>query len=328
MMHSRPGCAQPDEKARASPELAGTSHRRAACATRSLPCYALPMPGFNGLRVLSFESRRAQEVAQLIRKNGGEPIVAPSTREVETPNEDEQKLIRGILDRKFDAIIFMTGVGARALIHAAETIQPGDEMLAALRQTRIVVRGPKPAAVMRELNVPITLHVPEPNTWREIVKALDDNPEEVPLPGKRIAVQEHGEPSPDLYAALRERGADVVAARAYRWELPEDIGPLRNAIRRLAENQVDVVMFTSSVQHTHAARIADEMGLKEKFHAALGRVVVASIGPTSSATLQENGIQVDLEPSHPKMGFLVKEAAEKSTELIQKKSVKQDAQGI
>src|SRR5215470_20164658 len=118
------------------------------------------MPGFNGLRVLSFESRRAQEIAQLIRNNGGEPVVAPSMREVETPNEDEQRLIRGIVDREFNAIIFMTGIGARALIHAAEPICPGEEFLQVLRQTPVVVRGPKPAAVMREFNVPITLAVP------------------------------------------------------------------------------------------------------------------------------------------------------------------------
>jgi len=286
------------------------------------------MPGFNGLRVLSFESRRAQEIAQLIRTNGGEPIVAPSTREVETPNEDEQKLIRGILDRKFDAIIFMTGVGARALIHAAEAIAPGENLLQTLRQTLVVVRGPKPAAVMREMNVPITLHVPEPNTWREIVTALDENPTKVPLKGKCVAVQEHGEPSSELYAALSERGAEVVAASVYRWELPEDIEPLKNGIRRLVQDEVDVVMFTSSVQFVHAARIAEGMGLKDKFRAALSRVLVASIGPTTSATLRENGIPADLEPSHPKMGFLVKEAAENSAELIQKKSVKREALGI
>src|SRR5262249_34699741 len=114
------------------------------------PCYPLPMPGFNGLRVLSFESRRAQEIAQLIRNNGGEPIVAPSTREVETPNEDELNLIRGILSHEFDAVIFMTGVGARALVHAAESIGPKDEFLDALRRVRVMVRGPKPAAVMRQ----------------------------------------------------------------------------------------------------------------------------------------------------------------------------------
>jgi uroporphyrinogen-III synthase len=278
------------------------------------------MPGFNGLRVLSFESRRAEEIALLIRNNGGEPIVAPSTREVQTPNDDETKLIRRILDHEFDSVIFMTGVGSRALVQAAESICTRDEFFAALSQTCVVVRGPKPAAAMREFNVPVTLAVPEPNTWREIVKALDDNPNKVPLTGKRVAVQEHGGPSPDLYAALRDRGAEVVPIRVYRWELPEDITPLKSAIRRLTEDTVDVVMFTSSVQYVHAAQVAAAMGLGVQFQAALRRKVVASIGPTTSATLREDGIQVDVEPSHPKMGFLVREAAEKSAALTRQKS--------
>ncbi len=284
------------------------------------------MPGFSGLRVLSFESRRAQEIAQLIRNNGGQPIVAPSTREVPTPNEEERKLIYGILNNEFDAIIFMTGVGSRTLVQAAEAVCSREELFEALARTRVVVRGPKPAAAMREFNVPVTLAVPEPNTWREIVKALDENLEKVPLKGRRIAVQEHGEPSPELYSALRERGAEVVPVRVYRWELPEDTGPLKDAIHSLAENKVDVVMFTSSVQFVHAARIAAEMGMAAQLTNALNRTVVASIGPIASATLKENGVEVDMEPSHPKMGFLVKEAAEKSAELLRRKSLGRGAQ--
>jgi uroporphyrinogen-III synthase len=278
------------------------------------------MAGFNGLRVLSFESRRAKEIALLIANNGGRPIVAPSTREIQTPNEDEQKLIQEILKDEFDALIFMTGVGSRALVQAAEAVASREDFLAALRRTRVVVRGPKPAAAMREFQVPVTLAVPEPNTWREIIQALDENLEKVPLKGQRIAIQEHGEPSPELYAALRERGAQVFPVRVYRWELPEDIGPLRDAIRSLSQNEVDVVMFTSSVQFVHAARVANEMGMAEQLTNALNRAVVASIGPIASETLRENGVQVDLEPSHPKMGYLVKEAAERSAELMQKKA--------
>jgi uroporphyrinogen-III synthase len=278
------------------------------------------MSGFDGLRVLSLESRRAQEIAQLIRNNGGEPVVAPSTREVQTPNEEERKLILGILSNKFDTIIFMTGVGSRALVQAAEGECPRDKFLDALRRMRVLVRGPKPAAAMRELAVPVTLAVPEPNTWREIVKSLDQNPEKVPLKGQRIAIQEHGDPSSDLYAALRERGADVFPARVYRWELPEDTGPLKNAIRELVEGKIHVVMFTSSVQFVHAAQIAAEMGLSADFIHALNNAVVASIGPISSETLRENGIHVDIEPSHPKMGFLVRETADRSSELSRSKT--------
>jgi uroporphyrinogen-III synthase len=284
------------------------------------------MSGFNGLRVLSFESRRAKEIAQLIMNNGGVPIVAPSTREVPSDTSpDELRLIRGLLEHEFDAIIFMTGVGARALVQAAENVCSREDFFAALSHTRVVVRGPKPAAAMREFNVPVTLAVPEPNTWREIVQALDENPDRVPLPGQRFAVQEHGEPSPELYAALRERGAEVFPVRVYRWELPEDIGPLKDALQSLTQNEVGVVMFTSSVQFVHAAQIAAEMGLAESFVKALNRTVVASIGPIASKALRENGVSVDLEPSHPKMGFLVKEAAEKSAELVRQKATRSAA---
>ncbi len=278
------------------------------------------MPGFNGLRVLSFESRRAEEIAQLIRNNGGEPIVAPSTREVETPNEEERKLIAGIVDGKFDSIIFMTGVGARSMVQTAESMNSREDFISALRRTRIVVRGPKPAATMRDFNIPVTLPIPEPNTWRERIKALDDNPEKIPLKNQRIAIQEHGEPSLELYAALRERGAEVFPVQVYRWALPEDTAPLKHAIRALINGEVDVVLFTSRIQYLHAAQIASEMELKEKFATALNKTMVASIGPVATEALREHGVRVDFEPSHPKMGFLVKEAAEKSADVVQQKS--------
>lgn len=277
------------------------------------------MSGFNGLHVLSFESRRAKEIAQLIANYGGIPMVAPSTREVaEAPQEATLQLIRGILIGTYDVVVFMTGVGARALVGTASSIAPQEDFLAALRRARVVVRGAKPSGVMREFEVPIWRTVPEPNTWREIVQVLEENAE-LPLQGMRIAVQEHGEPSTEMYAALRERGAEVSSARVYRWELPEETGPLKDAILSVCNGKVDVVLFTSSVQLVHALKIARELRVEDQFKKALGSKVVASIGPIASAALAENGIAVDIEPSHPKMGFLVKEAAEKSGEVARKK---------
>jgi len=284
------------------------------------------MSGFNGLRVLSFESRRSKEIAQLITNSGGVPLVAPSTREVvedrPAPKEDELQLIRGILEGKFDAVIFTTGVGSRALIEAADAVVPRREFLAALRQTSIIVRGPKPAAVMRELGIPVALTAPEPNTWREIVQVLDSNPSVLSLAGSRIGVQEHGEPSTELYDALRQRGAEISAARVYHWELPEDTGPIKNALRALIKREVDVVVFTSRVQYFHAAQVAQEMGIEKQFQRALNQAVIASIGPVASEALGKAGIDVDFEPSHPRMGFLIKEVAERAAELFRKKSAR------
>jgi len=275
--------------------------------------------GFNGVRVLALESRRSKEIGQLIVNNGGVPTVAPSTREVPESNPEELKFAASLLQDEFAVVIFMTGVGTRALAQAVEPICSRAQFVAALSRTKVVARGPKPVAALRELGVPVTLAVPEPNTWREILQVLDQNKGTVPLDAKKIAVQEHGEPSPELYAGLRERGAEVVAVHVYQWSLPEDTAPLREAVFALSRKEFDVAMFTASVQLIHLLQIAEGMGLRDDVLRGLNTAVIASIGPVTSETLRKHGVGVDLEPTHPKMGFLVKEASEQSGALLTRK---------
>jgi uroporphyrinogen-III synthase len=281
------------------------------------------MSGFEGLRVLALESRRAPELAKLIANYGGEAVVAPSMREVPLESNTEalafaERLFAG----KFDMVIFLTGVGTRALLGVVETAYKREDYLAALRRVPVVPRGPKPIAVLRELGVTPAITVPEPNTWRELLAALDEagnSREELRVRGKRVAVQEYGVSNPELLSGLRERGAAVTRVPIYQWALPEDVAPLRAAVKALAAGEIDVVFFTTSVQLAHLFQIAGEMDLEEAMQRGLGRAVVASIGPTTSEELQRRGIRADLEPSHPKMGFLVKEAAEQSGELLRRK---------
>jgi uroporphyrinogen-III synthase len=276
--------------------------------------------GFGNLRVLSLESRRSREMGLLIANNGGQATVADSTREVPSgPNAEESAFALGLVQGEFQVVIFMTGVGTRALAQAIEPSGPREHLFAALNKVAVVARGPKPVAVLREFGVPVTLTVPEPNTWREILQALDQNAETIPLKSARVAVQEHGVPSRELYAGLAERGAQVFPVPVYKWAPPEDPERLRELIRDLALGKFDVVLFTSSVQVHHLFQFADEMGQHQEAANALRRALVGSIGPVTSETLREYGVTPDLEPSHPKMGFLVKETAERSAEFLQHK---------
>ncbi|MGA2746200.1 MAG: uroporphyrinogen-III synthase [Candidatus Sulfotelmatobacter sp.] len=276
--------------------------------------------GFGNLRVLSLESRRSREMGVLITNHGGLATVIASTREVPAgPNAEESGFARGLVQGQFQVVIFMTGVGTRALAQAIEPSCPREHLVAALKKVSVVARGPKPVAVLREFGVAVTLTVPEPNTWREILHALDENVNTVPLKGVHVAVQEHGVPSRELYAGLAQRGALVFPVPVYKWAPPEDVAPLRAAIHDLALGKFDVVLFTSSIQVHHLFRFADEIGQHEKIVSALRRAVVGSIGPVTSETLREYGITPDLEPSHPKMGFLVKETSERSAALLQRK---------
>ena len=280
-----------------------------------------PRGSFDGLRVLSLESRRGVEMGKLIASYGGEAVVAPSMREIplET-NTAALAFARSLEAGGFDMVIFLTGVGARALARVVETIYPLEEYLVALRKIAVVARGPKPVAVLREWNVPIAVTAPEPNTWRELLRALDENAAAWPLNGKRVAVQEYGVSNPELLAGLAERGAQVTSVPVYEWALPADTGPLRSAITAIVRNEIDVILFTTATQADHLLQIAVEMNEKSALLGALSRMMVASIGPTTSERLREFGIAPDLEPSHPKMGYLVSEAAQRSAEILQRKN--------
>ena len=128
----------------------------------------------HGLRVVSFESRRAKEMAELIRRYGGEPIVAPAMREVPlNENRAAIEFLSEIEAGKVDMLILMTGVGARTLNQVLLTQNPQEKIVAALRKTQLVARGPKPVAALKELGLEPAITVPEPNTWREVLVSLD-----------------------------------------------------------------------------------------------------------------------------------------------------------
>jgi uroporphyrinogen-III synthase len=283
-------------------------------------------PDFHEQRVLAFESRRAKEIAALISTFGGRPQVAPALREV--PLESNTAALNfadALMKGRFDIVIFLTGVGTRALVEVIAASLSGEAFLTALRRTRVVARGPKPLAVLRELQVPVWTVVPEPNTWHELLVALDSKVEERPLAGAHIAVQEYGVSNEDLLNGLRERGSVITRVPVYRWMLPEDTAPLQEAVTAIANGDVDVVLFTTSVQVIHLWQIAREMRLESEMRGGITRTVIASIGPSTSDELRRHGLHVDIEPSHPKLGFLVRETAERSGELLRAK--RSDARG-
>ena len=196
---------------------------------------------------------------------------------------------------------------------------PKARFAAALSRVKVVARGPKPLAVPRELKVPVWVTAPEPNTWHEVISAIDDAAGPGGLTGARIAIQEYGVSNDELIDGLRTRGAHVTSVPVYQWALPEDVTPLREAVTAIVHGDLDVVFFTTRIQVMHLYQIASELGLADELTRGLQRVVVASIGPTTSEELHHRGLTVDLEPSHPKIGVLVRETAERAHALLAQK---------
>jgi uroporphyrinogen-III synthase len=276
------------------------------------------IPSFQERTVLLLESRRSREMAALVSNHGGRPVLAPALREIPLESNPEALAFADALVRgEIDCVVLLTGVGTRALVDVVERTGDREAFVAALANTKLVARGPKPVAVLRALQLPVWVTAPEPNTWRELLAALDATG--VSLSGLRMAVQEYGVSNPELLQGLQARGAYVTRVPVYRWALPEDIAPLRSAVSSLTEGQIDVVIVTTATQVAHLFQIADTMGQADALRESVAGVVVASIGPTTTEALGQQGIAVDLEASHPKMGLLVREAAERSAALLHAK---------
>lgn len=251
----------------------------------------------------------------LIRREGGEPFVAPSVEERALDDHKEAiEFVHRLHAGEFDLVVCMTGAGLAFLRDLAKADGSLEELAAGIRNTFIVARGPKPVPILRELGAKAQIVVPEPNTWKEVVDAVASRSE------RRVAVQEYGRPNPEMTAALEALGAKVTCFAIYRWDLPADLEPLREAARRLAAREIDVVLFTSSIQLDHLFQIAAGIGIEDEVRGALrAHCAIASVGPIMTEALSAAGLGADIIPMHPKMAGLVKAAAEGAASALSRK---------
>ena len=255
----------------------------------------------------------------MLERRGLVVVRAPSLREVPLADQTEALAFGEVLlAGDCDVLVLLTGVGTRMLGEALATRWPRAEVVAAFARTQLCCRGPKPVAALKELGLRPAVVAPEPNTWRELVQAM----EPLALESRRVWVQEYGRRNQALLDALTARGAFVHAVPTYAWRLPEDTTPLQRAIDALCDGGADAISFTSAQQLDHLLVLAESMGRGPALRVALAqRVLVASIGPVTTEALREAGIHADVEPDHPKLGHLVLALAEHGpSRLAQKRS--------
>lgn len=265
----------------------------------------------DNITALTFESRMADTTVKLLQRQGVRTLSAPSMQEVPLEHHNDVfSFSDQLFSGKIDILLCMTGVGTNMLIKAMKTRYDWKKIHKSLSNITVVSRGPKPAKVLRKLDIPIDIKVPEPNTWKELLETLDINEKTADLKGKKVAIQEYGETNEKLNNALKERGADLVRTSIYRWALPDDLEPLKDGIRAILDGKADVALFTSKTQINHVMKMADQLNSKEELREAFRKVFVASIGPVCTRGLRGHGIDVNFEPTRPKLAVFIKELAE------------------
>jgi uroporphyrinogen-III synthase len=157
---------------------------------------------------------------------------------------------------------------------------------------------------------------PEPHTWQTLLSALEAHTD---LAGKRLALQQYGVPHEQLTRALEQRGVKVMQVPVYRWQLPEDLGPLERVIAAICAGSVEAVLFTSAPQAGSLLEVAERMGCEAQLRGALKRCALGSVGPSCTEGIRNLELEPDFEPAHGKMGHLVLEAARLARGIVDAK---------
>jgi uroporphyrinogen-III synthase len=247
--------------------------------------------------------RRQEEFAAALERRGATVISAPAIKIV--PLADDSQLheaTRACLERPLDIVVVTTGIGFRGWVEAADAWGIGGELVKAVGEATVLARGPKARGAIRATGLREAWS-PESESSSEVLEHLMRGD----LGGKRIAVQLHGEPLPDLVRTLRRAGAEVIEVPVYRWVPPDDTAPLTRLIQAVSRAAVDAVAFTSAPAAVSFLRTARELGCADALRAALlGPVVCACVGPVTAGPFRQEGIPV-IEPTRARLGALVKE---------------------
>ena len=265
------------------------------------------MRGIAPQRVLVLEARLSKVLADLVARSGGDPVTVPAVAEIDAQPEEVADSLAALCGGGVALIVLMTGVGTERLHRQASSLGLGDQFMQALERLPIVVRGPKPTAVLHRWGIRPTHAAPSPHTTAEVCSALDA----LPLAEQRVFVQHYGQLNETLRTYLRSRQAETIDALPYRWALPDDGGRLLQAAHELIESKFDAMLVTSQPQIINLFAVAEQAGVSLQLREALNtRVIVAAVGPTAAAAISRLGVRVVVEPSQPKMAPLVRALAD------------------
>lgn len=258
----------------------------------------------NGAVIGITAARRAREQAALVRSLGGRPVVGPAlVADPPAPDAEVAPRLALALARPIDLAVFLTGAGARLADEVAARHGLRDRLREALRAARVVARGPKPRAALRELGIPVSWLVEPPRTSliAERLGAED-------LHGARVLVQGFGPEPEELVARLRAAGASVVVVCPYGAGLPADPAPAQALAMGAARGELAAVTFTSALAVRQWAALAEAAGV-EVAALRLSPTLFVAVGPVTRQAMEEEGLRVDVEPATPRMGSMYRELA-------------------
>lgn len=271
-------------------------------------------------------SRRASELADIVRKFGGIPYIAPTIgiKNNSELNSECNHFIEIISSESMHFFICMTGVGVFNLFQNLQKLHKLNTVVEKLQDTIVIARSNKPKMELRKFGIK-TNFVPNINTIDGILNLL----RRFDVKNKYIGVLWHGDSSSSFKKKLASLGANVFDFSSYSYSarleqtnasMLEEMGydyvaPDEEKIKMLIEDimngTVDSITFTSPPAVKEFFEFAKRNNkinlLKDKLNS---QVLVVSVGPSTSKMLARFYVLADIMPTTYRMGPMIKELAD------------------
>ena len=238
-----------------------------------------------GVRVLVGRARhQASPLSAGLKKLGAEVIAIPF---IEIRKPRSYQALDTALQRlaEYDWLILTSANGVEAVSGRMKLLRISPKRF---KHLQIAAIGPATRREIEKLGLTVDV-VPQRYIAESVVESLRGQVE-----GKRVLLARASIARDIIPRELRKLGARVDVVEAYETIIPESSKRQLQSVMSDAKRMPDVVTFTSSSTVRNFAAL---LGLKRApgQHADMQGIQFASIGPITSATLNEFGLAVHLE---------------------------------
>ena len=221
---------------------------------------------------------RAQVAVDIITREGGEALLAPTLELVMTRTESLLELCQHAKD--LDWIIFTSPASLQSLFHYCP-----DFKCDLHHDCRIAAIGPRTQRVLEEYGLKAEL-VPEDYTAEGLLKVMAP----LNLEGKIIGIPRTFSARDVLPEGLRKMGAQVLLAEAYKSTIPHDLKPVQDLMEGILNDEVDAITFTSPLTVHNLFEIAANRKKELIDHLKSGKIMIIAIGPITGYAIQEHDL--------------------------------------
>jgi len=272
----------------------------------------------SNLNIAVTASRRAAELAQVIKSLGGKPYIAPTTgikREERTAIE-VSKFIELSKESKPDYVVFMTGPSVYSLIDLSSELGKKERLINILQNSILVARSPKSQMSLFNFGLKPILIPNLDYTSVGVLKLFEG----MEVTKKKIAIVWHGTSSPDLIDGLKRMRNTIIEVFVYKYSETSERNETRvlesmgfktflsddtqvlDLVRNVNLGNIDAITFTSPPSVRGLFNFAKRHELWETLQNSLNSfAIVVAVGPSTARELDKNGVMVDVVPSVFKM---------------------------